>query len=712
MSSSGKKRYVGSPSGRRSVGSPSGKLGRSWLFAAGLLALLLMLASLQFKWLNEVSRADREKSRDLLRTAVARFAEDFDRELTRAFLYFQPHLFAASSLRDDGTRDLEGFADKFERWQTYAPFPELVGDIYLALRGEDGVVDVTRFDPAEGAFLPSAWPAELEPLHERLAAEPRRHRHRGEPRGAGFSILADEIPALILPMPGIGPFGLGPSGEARHPRRFRSPRGSSEVGPNGERPDRVDEERFDDHRFGRPGRPPIPGPYGVMILRLDLESIRDVILPQLSQRHLHAGANIEYEARVVSLRDQQLIFRRGGVLEQRDSEDGDASIGLFGLLPPDKLGTLELEAGLRRGPETRSPDQRPGVEPSGDRHSGRRLREGFLYHRLYSFVSAEGSAASASIQGNTRWRLVASHPAGSLDAAVATAHRRNLAISFGILLLLGASLLLMLLSTRRIQALARQQLEFVAGVTHELLTPLAAMRSAGQNLADGVVAEPKQVQRYGRLVEDEGRRLSTMVEQVLEFAGIQAGGRSYALARTQLAPVIDSALAEYRSVLEEKGVQLDKTLAPELPDVMADAVALRRAVQNLIVNAVKYGAQGVPDAQPDGEDAGGVWIGLRAVVDDGPAGKELRLSVEDKGPGIAAVDLPHLFEPFYRGKNGSASAIPGSGLGLSLVQHIVEGHGGRLTVVSEEGAGSMFTIHLPAVAGRSAGDMLGGDDER
>ncbi len=617
-----------------------GRPASSWLLAVTLFTLLLILASFQFRWLNEVRRADREKSRDLLQGAVDRFAEDFDRELTRVFLYLLPDHAAWASLRQDGLRssDDQGFADSYQRWQTYAPFPELVRGVYRARHGDGGALETTRFDPVAGVFTPAPWPVELEQLHFRLASE-RRWPRRGEPRDgpAGLQLLADEVPAMILPM-----FGAGP----------------------GTRP---------------PGARP-PGGVGFVVVWLNLDTIRDVILPQLSERHLRLGDGTDYQSHVFSLQDQRSIFRRGVPLEQGasqngdasagDASTGDASTGLFGLLPPESLAALELEAGLGR----------PEAESSAGRPRGRRLMED-RYHRLYRFINA----------GGARWRLVASHPAGSLDAAVAKAHRRNLAISLGILLLLGASLMLVLLSTRRVQALARQQLEFVAGVTHELLTPLAAMRSAGQNLADGVVVEPRQVRRYGRLVEDEGRRLSTMVEQVLEFAGMQAGGRSYGLERTRLAPVVDGALAEYRPILDEKGVRLEKSLDEDLPEVMADPAALRRAVQNLIANAVKYGALG-PTRGGQTERA---WIGVRAVAGDGPKGPELRLSVEDGGPGIAAADLPRLFEPFYRGRSGS-SAVPGSGLGLSLVKHIVEGHGGRVTVVSKEGEGSIFTLYLPA----------------
>ena len=115
------------------------------------------------------------------------------------------------------------------------------------------------------------------------------------------------------------------------------------------------------------------------------------------------------------------------------------------------------------------------------------------------------------------------HSSGSLEAAVSSQRRRNLAISSSVLGLLGASMGLLVLATRRAQRLARQQMEFVAAVSHELRTPLAVIRSAAENLADGVVHDEAQIRRYGELMRTEGRRLTDMVEQILEFAGIQSG---------------------------------------------------------------------------------------------------------------------------------------------------------------------------------------------
>jgi len=285
------------------------------------------------------------------------------------------------------------------------------------------------------------------------------------------------------------------------------------------------------------------------------------------------------------------------------------------------------------------------------------------------------------------WRLVIKRRDGSLEHAVTVIRHRNLVVSLGILALLGATAGMMMVTTQRAQRLARQQIELVAGVTHELNTPLTAMRSAGQNLADGVVAEPAQVRRYGALIEDEGRRLSNMVGQALEFAGIQSGRRVYHPRRVEVGEIVDGALQDCRWLLQEKGIEVERDVEAGLPPVLADAAAVCRAVQNLLENAVKYGGR-----------AG--WIGVRAR--HAPSG-QVEITVADRGPGIRAEDRPHLFEPFFRGRDAAAGSIPGSGLGLSLVRHIAEAHGGRVTVAAGLGEGTAFTLHLPAAPAAVAG---------
>jgi signal transduction histidine kinase len=296
-------------------------------------------------------------------------------------------------------------------------------------------------------------------------------------------------------------------------------------------------------------------------------------------------------------------------------------------------------------------------------------------------TTAPGASRVSATIASPRWRLLVQHPAGSLEAAVNAARRRNLIISSSVLSVLGASVGLLVLSTRRAQELARQQMEFVAAVSHELRTPLAVIRSAGENLADGVVKSDAEIRKYGDLVRNEGRRLTDMVEQILEFAGIDAGQRVFILTPVPLAPMLHDTVQARRSLLESAGIRVDYDIADRLPPVLGDEAALRRVFDNLVGNAIKYG-------EPGG------WLGLRARA----IGREVHVTVADHGIGIAPSDQPRIFEPFYRAPDVIAARIQGTGLGLSLVQRIVRAHGGTVIVHSEPGSGSEFTVALPAAS--------------
>jgi signal transduction histidine kinase len=278
---------------------------------------------------------------------------------------------------------------------------------------------------------------------------------------------------------------------------------------------------------------------------------------------------------------------------------------------------------------------------------------------------------------------VVRHRGGSLAEAVAAVRRRNLAVGLGVLALLGTAAVLLAVGSQRARHLARQQLEFVAGVTHELHTPLAAMRSAGQNLADGIVSDPAQTRRYGELIQKEGDRLSALVAQVLDFAGIESGSRAYAAEPVALGRLVDRVVADLGLVLEQAGMTVQTDIPEDLPDVRGDADALRRALENLVTNATKF-------ARPGG------WIGIRA--DASPDRRTVTVRVEDRGPGIPAAERARVLEPFFRGRDARESQAPGSGLGLSLVRHVVEAHGGRARVSGRVEGGASVEMELPTGA--------------
>jgi signal transduction histidine kinase len=222
-------------------------------------------------------------------------------------------------------------------------------------------------------------------------------------------------------------------------------------------------------------------------------------------------------------------------------------------------------------------------------------------------------------------------------------------------------------------------MDFVATVSHELRTPLAVIRSAAQNLSAGVVHDASQAQRYGDLIDTEGRRLTEMVEEVLEFAGIAGGRREFAVAPTDLAALTREVVASCESLTRAASFDVEVTIAgAPLPPALVDETAYRRALTNLITNALKYGADGR-------------WIGIHLAATDGV----VRVTVSDRGRGIESEDLPHVFDDFYRGQYAKDRQIHGNGLGLSLVRRIAEAHGGKVSVTSSLGQGSQFTLALP-----------------
>lgn len=411
---------------------------------------------------------------------------------------------------------------------------------------------------------------------------------------------------------------------------------------------------------GRPGPPTT-----LIVASLDVSVLEREMLPALIERHFGATSPGEEPPYRVSVTDvsgpapRQVFPDPAGAPWHTSTAPAEAADIEFGALR------------TRPFPERRDDRDRPGFRPN-DRDDRR------------PFPATERSRRERATERDRTdgaWLVRITHRRGSLEAATDMARRRNLYVSSGALFLIGVAFALVLVSARRARALATQQVDFVAGVSHELNTPLQAIRSAGENLRAGIVREPADVRGYGELIDREGRRLLRLVEQVLQWGGI---GRRPTPVQTEpldAGALLRTVIAESNWFLEEHGVELDVSGLDDLPAIQGDRDALNLAFANILHNAAKYGAD---------EDGS-----VRVRVEAGSDGGRVTVRVTDGGPGIPAAERQRIFEPFVRGRRATEGTIPGSGLGLSLARQTIEGHGGSIAVDSEPGR-TTFRVSLPA----------------
>lgn len=535
-----------------------------------VVAALLGLAFLQYRWIDHVTESDRRHRHRDAESIARRIADQIRREMgdtIRAFASVPPEELVAAHAQ----------------WQGRAREPRLVREIYIAER--DGPSwSLARLDFAMGELEPAAWPADFGPLREALIAD-------HPPPSLPHQAIHPGIPALLI-------------AQRPSPMRRAGPRDLTST---------------------------------ALLFRLDPQAV----------------------GRLAS----QFV-----ALEVTGASPAD------GPMPPEErrrraptLGFIRYDASLSMGDRILYSSSKEWPDPK------HRMVDAELIISPFLSNPRPPPDALARIAGN--WRISVRQRGGGVEAFVASTRRRSFAMSGAVLLLLAGSIVMLIELVRRNQRLRAQEAAFVRVMTHELNTPVAIIRSAGENLQDGFV-DADDIARYGTAIIEETDRLHRMIKQVLDLASLHRP-RQQPHGSIELTPLLESVVERGRRVAAGTPLRIDLTVSSDLPPVTGDDTSLTTAFENLVMNAIRHAGVGE-------------WVGVRAARE----GACVAVTIEDCGPGIPPDEAEQIFEPFYRGRD--AAEVSGAGLGLAIVRQIVDDHGGTIALDARQ-PGAAFTITLPAV---------------
>jgi signal transduction histidine kinase len=602
----------------------------------GVAVLLIAVALLQYRWNMQIRQATEVRLGADLESVMMRWHLNLYRELSTICIAVQVG-------PDSGASDhWNDYLRRYEEWRTTASNsgfveniysnPDVVSDIYIYETSREAGGRLLRLDADADKIEKVVTPVGLQALLAHL------QRKSGNLRIALRAWESSDSTASAEPESQT-------ESSAGHNLR-RNP---------------ITGWQFDEsipaivhpilHRKTGTLRPEAPVDWLVIVLNRDTITRR--IFPELAQRYFVSGQGLEYELAVVAVgKTSRLLYSSDPGFGIPDLGRSDSVMNIFGPPPESTEGSFWQVV------------------------KNRESLRGEEWHSFSAPVWFPLIRQSAETQ---HWMLFLKHRTGSVEASITRVWRANLCAGAVVLLLLATSMFLVLIATQRVRALATMQMDFVASISHELRTPLAAMLAAGQNLADGFAPD---LRHYGSLIAAQARQLIDLVDQILLFASMKDGKKKYHLTAVRLSDVVESLRKTTLPILGKTGFHVECLLEEDLPCVLADQQALLRCLRNLIENAAKY----------SGESR---WIGISAELDEPGSGDAgIGITVADRGVGIDSSELQHIFEPFYRSPGAIAAQIHGSGLGLAVVEHIVKEMGGRLSVNSEVGIGSAFTVHL------------------
>jgi signal transduction histidine kinase len=617
-------------------------------------SVLIIVVALQYRWTKQLSEASEARLTTTLQPLMIGWHLDFYGELSAICVALQVG-------PDSGARDTwEDYLHRYVNW-SHAPVhpgaaeniyanPGVVRNIYVWQTAGTATPRMFRLNPEAARIEPSSAPEDLQPMLAWL-----------QTKSSSLSVA-------------LRAWDSGSSAASEHPRSDEAkstlvarrsdlttgwqfdPKVPAIVHPivaNGHHSPQLDPERFGSK-----------DPVNWIVVALNLDYIQNRVFPDLTKRDFSSREGLEYKLAVIAPgRMPPVIY--SSELGFPNSTEGsvDSRMNLFGQPPESVEG--DFWQAIKNSESIRNEDWRSFSAP--------------VWFPVLQYDSR-----------NEPWTLLVQHRTGALDAVAKSIWHRNLLTSGMVLLLLACGMFLIVVATRRAQKLAQLRLDFVANISHELLTPIAAIHSVAQNQMDGLCDTKADSILNGSNITGQTRRLADMVKQILLFASTQNGSIRYTLHPLDITDIIGNVLKNVAALVESNGFQVYRQVPEGLPKVMGDLPALSQCIQNLIVNAIKYSGKNR-------------WIRISASVHHTESNqKEARISVQDYGRGIDSSDLGHIFEPFYRSPKVVNAQIHGTGLGLAVAKRIAQAMGGQLSVVSELDTGSTFTLHLPAVPGTDA----------
>ncbi len=605
-----------------------------------LLLILAALMYLQYQWtrqLTDVAKA--HVAADLRKSILA-----WHLDLFRSFA--SPSVALQLNSEPQNSQNKRAYAKRYLQWHETALHSNIISNLYVWSFYDPRHPQILRLNPETGEFVSIEWPQRFELLRNRL----QRKSSVLALAIAGASSPEEffaEHPQANKPFQGgadnddpLGGWVFAPE----VPALFH-PVPHEDSNPN----DNVPESRLS---------------ADWVVVEYDTDVLRKELLPELAQRYFSGQGQLEYDIEVAIGKDQSSVLYSSGQPDRMAQPD--ATMNLFG---------------SKQGPFLRlsNPDL-----AGFDEYDYSGSQKGFDFRGAFWFPVIHIASSNAD------WYLVAKHRHGSLSDIFARVHRRDLAIGYGILLLLVVSMGLVLVASRRAQELAKLQVDFVAGVSHDLRTPLSVISLAADNLADGVVDGREAVSGYGVRLQGQVRQLIERVEQILAFASMDRRKSTYRIAPTDIRPVIEDAVRNTQALAKEAGVTVNTEMPDPLPMVLTDSTAMSLVLQNLITNGVKYGGS-----------AQQIFI-RTTLARAGNKRPEVQVAVEDQGIGIDREEMKQIFEPFYRSPKVVQDQIRGTGLGLTFARKTVEAVGGSISVTSNYGKGSTFVLHLPVSGPRTS----------